>query len=105
MEFRRVLFRSPGTRQPVDDERLLQLYWNRAELKKELSRLQDERHKLLEQLRSHEATFARHHDQLLHLEKFLGNRSEERRVGKECVSSGRSRSSPYIINKTKLDEV
>jgi hypothetical protein len=52
---------------------LLQLYWNRAELKKELSRLQDERHKLLEQLRSHEATFARHHEQLLHLEEFLGN--------------------------------
>src|SRR3546814_993319 len=25
----------------------------------------------------------------------LGNRSEERRVGKECVSTGRSRWSPY----------
>lgn len=64
---------SPGTRQPADDERLLQLYWNRAELKKELSRLQDERHKLLEQLRTHEATFVRHNEQLLHLEEFLGN--------------------------------
>jgi hypothetical protein len=64
---------APGARQPVDDERLLQLYWNRAELKKELSRLQDERHKLLEQLRSHEATFVRHSEQLLHLEEFLGN--------------------------------
>lgn len=64
---------APGARQPVEDERLLQLYWNRAELKKELSRLQDERHKLLEQLRGHEATFARHSEQLLHLEEFLGN--------------------------------
>lgn len=64
---------APGARQPADDERLLQLYWNRAELKKELSRLQDERHKLLEQLRNHEATFVRHDEQLLHLEEFLGN--------------------------------
>ena len=64
---------APGARQPVEDERLLQLYWNRAELKKELSRLQDERHKLLEQLRNHEATFVRHNEQLLHLEEFLGN--------------------------------
>lgn len=64
---------APGARQPAEDERLLQLYWNRAELKKELSRLQDERHKLLEQLRNHEATFVRHNEQLLHLEEFLGN--------------------------------
>src|SRR5690606_26261446 len=64
---------APGARQPAEDERLLQLYWNRAELKKELSRLQDERHKLLEQLRNHEATFIRHNEQLLQLEEFLGN--------------------------------
>lgn len=64
---------APGTRQPVEDERLLQLYWNRAELKKELSRLQDERHKLVEQLNKHEATFVRHSEQLLQLEEFLGN--------------------------------
>lgn len=64
---------APGARQPAEDERLLQLYWNRAELKKELSRLQDERHKLIEQLNKHEATFARHSEQLLQLEEFLGN--------------------------------
>jgi hypothetical protein len=64
---------APGARQSVEDERLLQLYWNRAELKKELSRLQDERHKLLEQLRNHEATFVRHSEQLLALEEFLGS--------------------------------
>lgn len=62
-----------GAHAPADDERLLQLYWNRAELKKELMRLQDERHKLLEQLRNHEATFARQGEQLLHLEEFLGS--------------------------------
>jgi len=63
----------PNARQPAEDERLLQLYWNRAELKKELSRLQDERHKLIEQLNKHEAMFARHSEQLLQLEEFLGN--------------------------------
>jgi len=62
-----------GGRQPAEDERLLQLYWNRAELKKELSRLQDERHKLIEQLNKHEATFARNSEQLLQLEEFLGH--------------------------------
>ena len=64
---------SNGARRPVEDERLLQLYWNRAELKKELTRLQDERHRLLEQIRTHEATFARNREQLLQLEEFLGN--------------------------------
>lgn len=64
---------SSGARRPVEDERLLQLYWNRAELKKELTRLQDERHRLLEQIRTHEATFARNREQLLQLEEFLGN--------------------------------
>jgi DNA repair exonuclease SbcCD ATPase subunit len=68
----RQLF-SSGARRPVEDERLLQLYWNRAELKKELTRLQDERHRLLEQIRTHEATFARNREQLLQLEEFLGN--------------------------------
>ena len=62
-----------GARQPADDERLMQLYWNRAELKKELSRLQDERYKLVEQIRNHEATFTRSSEQLLQLEEFLGN--------------------------------
>lgn len=68
----RELF-APGARQPAEDERLLQLYWNRAELKKELSRLPAERHKLLEQIRNHEASFARNAEQLLQLEEFLGN--------------------------------
>src|SRR3990170_1484222 len=68
----RQLF-SSGARRPVEDERLLQLYWNRAELKKELTRLQDERHRLLEQIRTHEASFARNREQQLQLEEFLGN--------------------------------
>lgn len=63
----------PGARQPQEDERLLQLYWNRAELKKELSRLQDERHKLLEQLRTQESAAARSREQVEVLEEYLGN--------------------------------
>ena len=64
---------APGAREPAADERLMQLYWNRAELKKELSRLQDERHRLLEQIKNHEATYARSAEQLLALEEFIGN--------------------------------
>lgn len=63
----------PGAPQPEPDERLLQLYWNRAELKKELSRLQDERHRLLEQLSNQEGAAARAHEQLQVLEEYLGN--------------------------------
>jgi hypothetical protein len=63
----------PGARQPVEDERLLQLYWNRAELKKELSRLQDERHRLLEQIKNQEGQTARIQEQLDVLQEYLGN--------------------------------
>jgi chromosome segregation ATPase len=63
----------PGARAPEQDERLLQLYWNRAELKKELTRLQDERHKLFEQIRNHEGVAERAREQLEVLEEYLGN--------------------------------
>jgi hypothetical protein len=63
----------PGARQPEQEERLLQLYWNRAELKKELTRLQDERVKLLEQLRNQETATARAREQVKVLEEYLGN--------------------------------
>jgi hypothetical protein len=63
----------PGARQPEQEERLLQLYWNRAELKKELTRLQDERLKLLEQIRSQETATARAKEHVQVLEDYLGN--------------------------------
>jgi len=63
----------PGTRTPQEDERLLQLYWNRAELKKELSRLQEERHRLVEQMNEQEAAAMRSREQLEQLENYLGN--------------------------------
>lgn len=63
----------PGARQPEQDERLLQLFWNRAELKKELTRLQDERLKLLEQIRDQETATARAREHVQVLEDYLGN--------------------------------
>jgi hypothetical protein len=63
----------PGTPDPVEDERLLQLYWNRAELKKELSRLQDERHGWLEQMKKQEGALARAREQSDELEQYLAH--------------------------------
>ena len=63
----------PGARQPEQDERLLQLFWNRAELKKELTRLQDERLKLLEQIRNQETATSRAKEHVQVLEEYLGN--------------------------------
>ncbi len=63
----------PGTRQAAEEERLLRLYWNRAELKKELSRLQEERHELIEELRKQEATALRADERLTELEVYLGD--------------------------------
>lgn len=65
--------RLPGTQRPAEDERLLQLYWNRAELKKELGHLQNERHKLLEHMKQQESNLARAREQLDELEKYLGD--------------------------------
>ncbi len=62
-----------GNRQTADEERLLQLYWNRAELKKELVRLQDERYELLEELKKQEALLLRANERLEELEQHLGD--------------------------------
>ncbi len=63
----------PGTRTPAEDERLLQLFRNRAELKKEFSGLQDERHELLERLKKQESATQRAKEQFEQLEVHLGN--------------------------------
>jgi hypothetical protein len=63
----------PGAQRPVEDERLMQLFWNRAELKKELGLLQNQRHALFEQVKKHEAQIARAREQMEELEKYLGN--------------------------------
>lgn len=57
----------------AEDERLLQLYWNRAELKKELTRLQAEREQLLEQIQKHEGASLKAREQAEQLEQYLGD--------------------------------
>src|SRR5918992_5460922 len=68
-----IRHRLAGTEPPEHEARLLQLYWNRAELKKELSRLQNEHHKLKETLRASEAATEQAHEQFAALEQYLGN--------------------------------
>lgn len=63
-----------GTRRdPVEEERLLKLYWNRAELKKELAGLDDQLHQLRDRLKQQEAATQRVEDELESLETLLGN--------------------------------
>lgn len=62
-----------GSQPPAEDERLLQLYWNRAELKKAFSNLQEERYALAEDLKREEAAALRAREQLEELEEHLGD--------------------------------
>jgi hypothetical protein len=55
------------------EQQLMQLYWNRAELKKELSTQQTQRHALAEQLRTQEAATRRALEQQEQLHAYLGN--------------------------------
>jgi len=52
-------------------EKLLQLYWNRAELKKDFAGLREEQHKLQERVKHHEGAAARVQQKLEHLERLL----------------------------------
>lgn len=65
--------RLAGAPRQEEDERLLQLYWNRAELKKEFLRLQESNYTLLEKLRKQEGAEQRLKQQQEQLEEFLGN--------------------------------
>jgi hypothetical protein len=58
---------------PVDEERLLKLYWNRAELKRELARLDEQLYQLRERLKQQEAGTARVEERLEALGALLGN--------------------------------
>ena len=61
-----------GRPEAVDDERLLKLFWNRAELKKELQELDDELHALQNRIKQQEGANARLQEQLEQLECLLG---------------------------------
>jgi len=57
---------------PEEQERLLELYRNRAELKKEFSRLQDENYSLQQQLKQCDHSQIQTQQRLTQLEEFLG---------------------------------
>ena len=73
---RRLAHRLAGRSLPADDERLVALFRNRAELKKELSALDDERHRLLDRLKLQEGATMRVEEQLAALEQYLGRPDE-----------------------------
>ena len=60
-------------RDPAEQERLLKLYWNRAELKKELGGLDDQLYQLRDRLKQEEATTERVREEKESLEVLLGN--------------------------------
>ncbi len=60
-------------RKEPDEEQLLRLFWNRAELKKELARLRREREKLIDQLRQQEGVNLRAQQRLEQLENLLAD--------------------------------
>jgi hypothetical protein len=54
-----------------DSDKLLHLYWNRAELKKEFAGMRKEQHRLLDRIKQHEGATARLQQKLEHLEGLL----------------------------------
>ncbi len=64
---------SIGKADPAEQERLLKLFWNRAELKKELQSLDDQLHNLRNKLKQQENANSRLQQQLEQLEVLLGN--------------------------------
>ena len=63
-----------GGRRPSEEhERLLKLYWNRAELKKELADLDEDLYQLRDRLKQQTAATQRARDELESLETLLGN--------------------------------
>jgi hypothetical protein len=60
-------------RRPVDDDRLLRLFWNRAELKREFAKLQRERERMLDQVRQQEGALLRAQQRLDQLEGLLAD--------------------------------
>jgi hypothetical protein len=73
---RRLAYRIAGREPSVEDERLVALFRNRAELKKELHALDDERHRLLDRLKLQEGSTMRVEEQMAALEQYLGRPEE-----------------------------
>ena len=56
-----AIFGNSEEKPQEDSEKLLQLYWNRAELKKEFADLRNEKFRLQERIKQHEGATARVH--------------------------------------------
>jgi hypothetical protein len=81
-ELRRFGRRLAGHGASEEDARLVELFRNRAELKKELQALDDERHQLLDRLKLQEGATMRVEEQLAALEQYLGRPDE----GYKCLA-------------------
>ena len=66
-----AIFGSSDEKSQEDSEKLLELYWNRAELKKEFADLRNEKFSLQDRLKEQEGATARVHQKLNHLEQLL----------------------------------
>ena len=71
-----LLKRLAGRRPSAEDERLVALFRNRAELKKELASIDDQRHRLLDRLKLQEGATMRVEEHLATLEAWLGRPEE-----------------------------
>ena len=78
-DLRRLMHRLAGRRPSAEDERLVELFRNRAVLKKELGALDDDRHRLLDRLKLQEGATMRVEEQLATLEAHLGRPDEGRK--------------------------
>jgi len=79
---RRLTARLAGRQVPAEDERLVALFRNRAQLKQELHALDEERHRLLDRLKLQEGATMRVEEQLDSLEQYLGRPAE----GYKCLA-------------------
>jgi hypothetical protein len=86
-------FFKPAIAEGNDSDKLQNLYWNRAELKKEFAALRDEKYRLQERIKQHEGATARVQQKMIHLENLLLDRDwvhnvvvfyQMRRLGAHC---------------------
>lgn len=66
-----AIFGNPDEKPVEESEKLLQLYWNRAELKKEFAGLRDEEYRLKDLIKQKDGAVARVQQKLDHLERLL----------------------------------
>ena len=85
----------PEPEEKQDNDKLVDLFRNRAELKKEFAALRDEKYQLQDRIKQHKGETARAQQQMDHLEKLLSDREwvntvvayyQLRRLASECSS-------------------